>query len=96
MALINSKLINWYYTLQFTNESNLTVNLSKTYLSQIPINTKPDKTEDFIIDKVDQILQQKQQDPTTDTIALEAEIDRMVYDLYGLTEEEVRIVEGSV
>jgi hypothetical protein len=26
---------------------------------------------------------------------LEAEIDRMVYDLYGLTEEERKIVEGE-
>ncbi|MFP4019803.1 MAG: hypothetical protein ACLFUH_11205 [Bacteroidales bacterium] len=42
------------------------------------------------------ILQQKQQDPSADTSALEAEIDRMVYDLYGLTEEEVRIVEEGV
>ena len=42
------------------------------------------------------ILQQKQQDPTADTSALEAEIDRMVYNLYGLTEEEREIVEGGV
>ena len=41
-------------------------------------------------------LQQKQQDLSADTSALETEIDRMVYDLYGLTEEEVRIVEDSV
>ena len=30
-----------------------------------------------------------------DTTSLEAEIDRMVYDLYGLTEEERKIVEGE-
>jgi len=42
------------------------------------------------------ILQQRQQDPAADTSALETEIDRMVYELYGLTEEEVRIVEGGV
>ena len=41
-------------------------------------------------------LQQKQQDPAADTSSLEAEIDRMVYELYGLTEEEVRVVEGGV
>jgi hypothetical protein len=29
-----------------------------------------------------------------DTSALEREIDRIVYDLYGLTEEEIAIVEG--
>jgi len=30
-----------------------------------------------------------------DTSALESEIDRIVYHLYGLTDEEVRIVEGK-
>ena len=30
----------------------------------------------------------------TDTTALEREIDRLVYDLYSLTEDEIKIVEG--
>ncbi|NOX84360.1 MAG: hypothetical protein GXO86_00105, partial [Chlorobi bacterium] len=33
--------------------------------------------------------------PATDTTALENEIDRLVYELYGLTEEEIEIVEGA-
>lgn len=37
LGLLNSKLVNWYYSNMFTNESRLTVNLSKEYLSQIPI-----------------------------------------------------------
>ena len=28
--------------------------------------------------------------------ATDAEIDRLVYELYGLTEEEIKIVEGNV
>lgn len=30
------------------------------------------------------------------TTALEAEIDQLVYELYGLTEEEIGIVESSI
>lgn len=30
-----------------------------------------------------------------DTSALEREIDQMMYELYGLTEEEIKIVEGT-
>ena len=37
----------------------------------------------------------KQQYPAIDTRALEADIDRLVYALSGLTEEEIRIVEGK-
>lgn len=41
------------------------------------------------------VKQIKQSDPTADTSAQEAEIDRLVYALYGLSEEEIRIVEGE-
>ena len=43
---------------------------------------------------MDQILAAKKSDPEADTNALEQEIDSLVYELYGLTEEETRIVEG--
>ncbi|HHT9106915.1 MAG TPA: hypothetical protein ACFYD7_13745 [Candidatus Wujingus californicus] len=42
---------------------------------------------------VDQILTAKQKDPQTDTSALESQIDVMIYKLYGLTYEEVKIIE---
>ena len=54
-------------------------------------------TDDYepIITLVDRILEAKKLDPQSDTSVLEAEIDRLVYDLYGLTEDEIRIVEGN-
>ena len=44
---------------------------------------------------VDKILAAKQKDPNADTSALERQIDEMVYELYGLTPEEIAIVEGK-
>jgi len=44
---------------------------------------------------VDQILAAKQKDPSADTSVLERQIDEMVYKLYGLTPEEIEIVEGK-
>ena len=41
------------------------------------------------------ILDVKRANPLTDVAALEAEIDRLVYALYGLTEEEIVVVEGK-
>ena len=32
--------------------------------------------------------------PESDASALEAQIDELVYELYGLTEEEIAVVEG--
>jgi len=48
-----------------------------------------------IIDLVEKIVAAKAADPAADTSALEQGIDRIVYELYGLTEEEIAIVEGS-
>jgi hypothetical protein len=43
----------------------------------------------------DQILATKRQNPGADTSGLEAEIDRQVYALYGLTPAEIKLVEES-
>ena len=40
-------------------------------------------------------MEEKKYNPSADTSALESEIDRLVYQLYGLTEEEIKIVEQS-
>jgi hypothetical protein len=44
---------------------------------------------------VNQIINLKKQSPTIDTSDLENEIDRLVYELYGLTEDEIKIIEGE-
>jgi len=45
---------------------------------------------------VDQILSAKKQNPEADTSKLEKEIDKLVYKLYNLTEEEIKIIEGNI
>ena len=54
-----------------------------------------EKFENMIL-KNDQIFTTKKANLQADTSALEAEIDQLVYVLYGLTEEEIAIVEESV
>ena len=44
---------------------------------------------------VDKILAAKKENPQTNTSHWEREIDKLVYELYGLTEEEIKIVEGK-
>ena len=45
---------------------------------------------------VDQILKAKDANPDADTTELEQEIDRLVYELYGLGEEERTAIERSL
>ncbi|HMT75530.1 MAG TPA: TaqI-like C-terminal specificity domain-containing protein, partial [Chitinophagaceae bacterium] len=94
LALLNSKLLNWFYTNQFTNESKLTVNLSKEYLSQLPIYKATKGEQENIILLVEKILELKRNDFNTDTSAFERRIDLLVFKLYGLNENEIKIVNG--
>ena len=49
-----------------------------------------------VVSRVDQILVAKKADPDVDVSAPEAEIDQLVYFLYGLTREEIAILEESL
>ena len=64
--------------------------LRKFPIKKISINEQ----ERFII-LADRILTAKKGDRHADTSELEKAIDDLVYQLYGLTEEEIKIVEGA-
>jgi type I restriction-modification system DNA methylase subunit len=59
LTLLNSSLINWCYNNQFTNESLLTVNISKEYLSRIPIKVPTDQQP--FIEKAETMLLKKKE-----------------------------------
>ena len=68
----------------------------KAFLEQLPIPPLIPQNQPIanqIITLVDQILSAKKQNPEADTSQLEREIDQLVYKLYGLTEEEIEIIE---
>ena len=62
---------------------------------QLPIPDVSPEQQEPIIELVDQILAAKRTDPDADVSELENEIDQIVYLLYGLTPEEIDIVEGA-
>ena len=65
-------------------------------INLIPIPTIDENKQNIFVDLVDQILSKKKEKPDIDTSQLEKKIDQMVYELYGLTEEEIEVVEGSM
>ena len=62
---------------------------------ELPVRKCADSEQEAIINKVNAILSAKYNNPSADTSALEFDIDQLVYQLYGLTEEEIRIIEES-
>ena len=93
VALLNSNIINWYYANNFSNKSKLTVNISKTYLEMIPIPDVNHPICQMVMNLVEKL--QVLSPDSRDFDSINIEINRLVYQLYGLTEEEIKIVEGT-
>lgn len=65
------------------------------HLRNIPVPSATREQQAPIIALVDKILEAKRGNADADTSAWEAEIDRLVYALYGLTAEEIALVENQ-
>ena len=90
LAILNSNIIDWLFRKTSTNNH---VNIYE--IEQLPIPLCSEENKDRIVSIVDVVLNTKSTSPSANTSALESEIDHLVYQLYGLTEEEIKIVEGN-
>ncbi len=95
LGVINSKLYGFYFRKYYSEEDDLFPKIKVNELKRLPFQKPTSIQEDSIKSKVVQIINLKNSNPTSDTTALESEIDRLVYQLYGLTDEEIKIVEGN-
>lgn len=98
LGLFHSKLINWYCYRFCFSKAIRSMDFSNEIARKIPIpkiTESNQKIVDKIIALVDEILAIKAKDSTTNTSDLESEIDSLVYALYDLNEEEIKIIEDS-
>ncbi len=94
LAILNSSIVLYFYASITSAIRGGYLRFIRQYLEQIPIPMLTQEQEKNLMPIVNQILILKADNPTADTSVLEAEIDRLVYALYGLTDEEIAIVEG--
>ncbi|EOF4454588.1 class I SAM-dependent DNA methyltransferase [Campylobacter coli] len=99
LAFMNSNCYKWLITLK----TNLIQTGSYAYgakdkIERLPIpkiNSKNEKLANELINLVDEILKAKEQDKNVNTQELENKINSLVYKLYNLTEEEIKIIENK-
>jgi len=110
LGLLNSRLISWFAHRYLWNRSQLTMEFMYEYARSFPIKQpKSDVIEDKIIKLVDKMLALNKSlneigdKKTEDRARIEDEIkrtddeiDEIVYKLYGITEDEKRIIEDSL
>jgi len=107
LAILNSRLLQAYWIDQFYDQRRTFPKIKGTYLKQLPICEPSSATfakslgelSSFIAQLNTKIRASKNPDERRilqqQIDATDREIDRLVYDLYGLTEEEIAIVERA-
>lgn len=96
-AIMNSKLATFYH---FNNSPKSVKGAFPKILvkdiKEFPIAFGTDEINKKLISLSEEIHNMKQNDINADTSKQEAEIDKLVYHLYGLTDEEIKIVEEGL
>ncbi len=100
LGMLHSKLITFafktFYAGGGLGESGY--RYKKAFIERLPIPQITEKNQELaqkITDYAEQILQAKAKDPKANTQELEKEIDALVYQLYNLTDEEIKIIEDG-
>ncbi|WP_144653544.1 class I SAM-dependent DNA methyltransferase [Campylobacter coli] len=99
-GLLSSNLVTYYYK-NFSKGCKLGIKgyqYNKHALEYLPIpkiNSKNQKIANELVNSVDEILKAKEQDKNANTQELENKINSLVYKLYNLTEDEIKIIENT-
>jgi len=101
LALLNSKLASWFYYWFVYNRAVRTMHFDSYYIGKLPIKKIDLERQKIFINLVSQILSLTQSKDyledlrkQTQVKEYEYQIDQLVYKLYDLTEDEIKIVEG--
>ncbi|MEQ4489906.1 MAG: TaqI-like C-terminal specificity domain-containing protein [Dehalococcoides mccartyi] len=94
LGLLNSKLLDTVYKLIATPHAGGFYAYKTQFLNLLPISDKFSDYEERISQQVRLILKAKNSNPASDIRIQEASINRMVYELYGLTNEEVTVIDS--
>jgi len=106
LAIINSKLLNWYYQTLNPEKGEALAEVKKSNVAQLPMKLADAKTQSEIEKLSNQLLQLNEEKSETKLQTkinqlqgkidyCENRINEIVYQLYGLTEEEIKMVEGK-
>ena len=96
VGILNSKAIQYYYQQKFKAETELFPKIRIKQAKQLPIPVASLAEQQLIITLVEQIRTYKKLTPNKSIEKLEREIDKIVYQLYELTDAEIKIIEQSI
>ncbi|MBR3710396.1 MAG: Eco57I restriction-modification methylase domain-containing protein [Bacteroidales bacterium] len=94
-GLLNSKYTSFYLRSKFKDKhlAGGYLAINKSTIEQLPFVEADAATQGLISSNAKKITQLKKNNPDADTSLLDREIDRLVYKLYNLTDEEIAVIE---
>jgi hypothetical protein len=97
LGLMNSKLLSALYEIMFAgmHMGGGYLRYRTNFLEELPLPVAMVTIQDQVVGLVEKILAVKKHHPEASVSTLEREIDRLVYALYGLTADEIKLVEES-
>ena len=96
LAILNSKVSEWYFKLIGTTTGMGTNRWKKYKIELLPIKQPSEELEKQIENLVNEILENNKKNLLAENTALENQIDQLVYRLYNLSSEEIQIIENSI
>ncbi len=99
LGFLNSKAIFYYFKNIGHLYSDKGFLLSNQYVERFPIpkiSNISRQTHKEIMECVGEILTNKKQDSTSDTKVLESRLDSLIYQIYGLNENEINLIESEL
>ena len=95
VGILNSKAIQYYYQQKFKAETELFPKIRIKQAKQLPIPVASLTEQQLIVALIEQIRTSKKMAPNNSIENIAREIDKIVYQLYGLTDAEIKIIEQS-
>jgi hypothetical protein len=95
LGIINSKLLAFYFRSKYSEFDDLFPKVKLQHFKDFPIRISPEPIFKSIVLLVQEIQSKKQMNPKLELPPLEEQLDRLVYQLYDLTEEEIKIIENA-
>jgi len=95
LALLNSRVVQWFAKQTFNIVRGGYVEWIPANISQIPIPVPPASLYQQVVILTQQCLEAAQNEPDR-LPALETELNALVYEAYGLDDDDIAVIEGSL
>lgn len=97
LGVLNAKITNYWFEHYYssTKVSGNYFDLNGNQIASIPIPRASEKDQQIIAKLVIEILNTKENNHLTDTIQIEQHINEIIYKLYDLTDDEIKLIEQA-